>query len=231
MAEKFFIIYKTTNLINGKFYIGKHETTILNDGYLGSGKSISASIRKHGINNFKREILEFASDRISLNKREREIVNDDFLIKNSELCYNIIRGGTGGDARNFSRNISPTDLAIKAAITLKSRPETLRNRNKQISVRMLQRYKDKPETFIGGVGNKGKRKETDVGIQRQIAARKIVTDEKNKIRLTKILNCVNAGLKRQEILQTLTEYSSSTIDRVLRQIRYERDTNENTNIN
>lgn len=33
-----FMVYKTTNLINKKIYIGVHSTRDINDSYLGSGK-------------------------------------------------------------------------------------------------------------------------------------------------------------------------------------------------
>lgn len=42
-----YIIYKTTNLINDKIYVGKHNTSV-NDGYLGSGKILKQSIKKYG---------------------------------------------------------------------------------------------------------------------------------------------------------------------------------------
>ena len=44
----FFIIYQTTNLINNKIYIGKHQTSDLDDGYLGSGKLLLQAIKKYG---------------------------------------------------------------------------------------------------------------------------------------------------------------------------------------
>jgi len=43
---KYYTIYKTTNNLNGKFYIGQHQTTILDDNYLGSGTSILNAIKK-----------------------------------------------------------------------------------------------------------------------------------------------------------------------------------------
>ena len=51
--KKYHFIYKTTNLINDKFYIGMHSTDDLNDKYIGSGKRLWYSINKYGINNFK----------------------------------------------------------------------------------------------------------------------------------------------------------------------------------
>lgn len=52
-------VYITTNLINGKQYIGDHTTKKLNDGYLGSGVYLLNAINEYSKENFKREILEF----------------------------------------------------------------------------------------------------------------------------------------------------------------------------
>lgn len=93
-SKKYHFIYKTTNLINGKYYIGMHSTSNLKDGYLGSGKHLRRSIRKHGIENFKLEILEWYEDRESLTKREKEIVNKEYI--KDELCMNLKPGGYGG---------------------------------------------------------------------------------------------------------------------------------------
>jgi len=91
---KIHYIYKTTNLLNGKFYIGMHSTNNLNDGYIGSGERIRRSIKKYGKENFKFEILEFYPDRKTLKKRESELVNEDLL--NDEMCMNLCFGGGGG---------------------------------------------------------------------------------------------------------------------------------------
>ena len=60
---KYHIIYKTTNLINGKIYVGMHSTDNLNDGYLGSGWILKQVIKKYGKENFKREVLLVLSNR------------------------------------------------------------------------------------------------------------------------------------------------------------------------
>lgn len=92
--HKYHYIYKTTCLINEKFYIGMHSTDNLEDNYIGSGKRLWLSIRKYGKENFSIEILEYFPDRNSLKKREIEIVNEE-LLKNP-LCMNLKLGGYGG---------------------------------------------------------------------------------------------------------------------------------------
>jgi hypothetical protein len=77
--KKYHFIYKTTNLINSKFYIGMHSTSNLNDGYIGSGKRLKASIKKYGVDNFKFEILEYCNSRQLLAEREKYIVNQEMI--------------------------------------------------------------------------------------------------------------------------------------------------------
>lgn len=92
--HKFHFIYKTTNLVNTKFYVGMHSTENLEDGYRGSGTILWHAIKKYGIENFVTEILQFFPDRSSLSDREKEIVNEDLL--RDPLCMNIKKGGLGG---------------------------------------------------------------------------------------------------------------------------------------
>ena len=87
-------IYKTTNLLNGKYYYGMHSTDNLNDGYLGSGRRLKRSLNKYGKENHKREILEYLLDRKTLIEREKSIVNENLLSDN--LCMNLKLGGEGG---------------------------------------------------------------------------------------------------------------------------------------
>lgn len=98
------VIYKTTNLVNGKFYIGKDKGN--NNWYLGSGKLLLYAIKKYGKENFKKEILESCSDVDHM--REREIYWIEFYnATNKDIAYNIQQGGDGGD--NYC-NMSPEQL-------------------------------------------------------------------------------------------------------------------------
>ena len=53
-------IYKITNLLNGKSYIGQRRFNkdIIKDSYMGSGLALHFAFKKYGIENFKKEILK-----------------------------------------------------------------------------------------------------------------------------------------------------------------------------
>jgi len=90
-----YYLYKTINLINGKYYYGKHSTDVVDDGYLGSGTILAMAIKKHGKHNFKREILEFCNDIEELNQKEKSMITESDV--KSSKCYNIALGGQGGN--------------------------------------------------------------------------------------------------------------------------------------
>lgn len=92
--EKHHIVYKITNLINNKIYIGVHETFDVDDGYMGSGTYLNHAQKKHGLENFKKEILHVFSSREEAYAKEAEIVTVDFLAE--ENTYNLNLGGKGG---------------------------------------------------------------------------------------------------------------------------------------
>lgn len=85
-----FIVYKITNTLNQKYYIGKHQTTDLNDGYMGSGKLLKRAIIKYGIQSFIKEILFDFDNEAEMNDKEKE------LVVISEDTYNLCPGGKGG---------------------------------------------------------------------------------------------------------------------------------------
>jgi hypothetical protein len=90
----YYTIYKITNQIDGKFYIGSHKTLDLNDTYMGSGKYLIRAQEKYGMENFKKEILFVFDSAEEMYAKEAEIVNADFLVE--ENTYNLKIGGFGG---------------------------------------------------------------------------------------------------------------------------------------
>lgn len=91
---KYYFVYKTTNLINEKYYYGMHSTDNINDGYIGSGTKLKRSVEKYGKENFKTEILEFLPDKESLIEKEKKLINEDVL--KDPKSMNLQPGGGGG---------------------------------------------------------------------------------------------------------------------------------------
>lgn len=93
MTSKYYTVYKTTNIINGKVYIGVHATKTPNDSYLGSGKYLRNAIKKYGKDNFLKEVIAtFANERDMLDF-ESWLVNEDFI--KTANTYNLKTGGIG----------------------------------------------------------------------------------------------------------------------------------------
>jgi|AntAceMinimDraft_18_1070375.scaffolds.fasta_scaffold126537_2 hypothetical protein len=90
------VIYKTINLLNGKYYIGKDAKN--SKTYFGSGIIIKKAIKKYGKENFKKKILYQCEDLNELNKKEIEYVTEEVI--NDHMSYNLALGGRGG---NFKR--------------------------------------------------------------------------------------------------------------------------------
>lgn len=105
-----YLIYKITNLVNGRFYIGAHQTENINDGYMGSGKALHAAYKKYGVEKFRKEIIRCCSSVEEMYEVEKELVEPFYKNKKS---YNIMEGGRGGF--NFI-NDSGQNGAVKGVI-------------------------------------------------------------------------------------------------------------------
>lgn len=126
-----YIVYKTTNIINGMIYVGVHSGE--NSKYLGSGTNIRKAIKQYGSESFIREILYEYDNKDDMLLKEAEIVNTDFISR--EDTYNIILGGGAlntlnmitikdGDGfklislDNFDSNIHQTNLTGKVNVII-----------------------------------------------------------------------------------------------------------------
>lgn len=85
-------IYKTTNLVNGKIYIGQHCGS--NPYYVGSGKLLLKAVKKYGRKNFQKEILEYCDNIDHMNERETFWI-EKYDSTNRLIGYNIQYGGNG----------------------------------------------------------------------------------------------------------------------------------------
>ena len=96
-------IYLTTNLINGKKYIGQHNGSI-KDNYLGSGVLLVKAIEKYGKENFKKEILE-ECDITELDEKEKYWIAYYNALED-ENFYNLSKGGQKGDGWEAAFNFN-----------------------------------------------------------------------------------------------------------------------------
>lgn len=139
------IIYKTTNILNGKWYIGKDQNN--NPEYLGSGKLLSRAIAKYGKSGFRKEILKNVDTIHELNKLEIFFI-EQYNAINDENSYNIAGGGHGGNTiagfseeerKNFGYRMKeiyitmPADKkqrrARKISQALKNKPKSQSHKN------------------------------------------------------------------------------------------------------
>lgn len=114
------IIYKVTNLINGKIYIGQDSKNNIN--YYGSGKIIIKAIKKYGKINFKKETLENCYTTDELNEREKYWIKL-YNSQDKSIGYNILEGGHG---------LSP-ESKRKISEALKNKPFS-KERKEKISI-------------------------------------------------------------------------------------------------
>lgn len=86
-----FVVYKITNLLDGRVYVGVHKTYNVNDKYMGSSKHLKKDLKKLGRENFKKEILFVFDNKEDMLFKEAEIVNREWCHRPD--TYNRVTGG------------------------------------------------------------------------------------------------------------------------------------------
>jgi hypothetical protein len=139
---KYYIIYKITNLINGRYYIGKHITDNINDSYMGSGKLIKKAIEKYGIESFRKDIISVYDNEHDMNIAESAIIN-----LNDKMIYNLHPGGKGGwqyvnsnELNNNEESIQIKSIKMKEYWTEEKRKEKSENMKKFNEEHGTERY-------------------------------------------------------------------------------------------
>ena len=125
----FYTVYKTVNLINGKYYIGKHQTENIHDGYLGSGIALENAVKKYGRENFRKTILYVFDTEEEMNNKERELVNE--TIVRDKRSYNMGLGGEGGAMFLGKHHTEETKQKLRELI--KNRPPMSEETRRKIS--------------------------------------------------------------------------------------------------
>ena len=156
--KRFHFTYKTTNLINGRYYLGMHSTNRIDDGYLGSGKRLYYELNKYGRDNFKFEILEQFESREQLVQAEISLITEQDL-KNSN-CLNLKQGGSGGwsnEVREKAKIAAKSYMEDKwtmpeyreKMIKVRYDPVISKIRNEKTSETLKQHFENTPGTFKG----------------------------------------------------------------------------------
>lgn len=111
VEKKHNYFYKIINLINGKFYYGIRSTNKepTNDiKYMGSGKLIKKAIKKHGKENFIKEIIADYPTRKEASDHEKLFVTQELI--ELEECYNL---RCGGDNENLLSETAKQKISAK----------------------------------------------------------------------------------------------------------------------
>ena len=171
------IIYKTTNLINGKIYIGQHNGK--RDSYKGSGKLLNLAFKKHGKENFKKEVI--------VQGNFNQILTDELEIHyiqlynstNKSIGYNIQKGGYGNipvptfteNQKELQRvrmlgnklslgNKTSDETKAKLSVSLKNVWENLSEEEKNIRLERIKKgFQENKENIIKklSIANTGKK--------------------------------------------------------------------------
>ena len=107
----YYYTYKIVNNINGKYYYGMHMTNDLDDGYMGSGRAIKNAIKKHGIQNFTKTILQYFTCYAHMADAETLLITDEVISDHNS--YNAKCGGCGGPAFTGHKHTEETKRILR----------------------------------------------------------------------------------------------------------------------
>jgi hypothetical protein len=91
-------LYKITCNVTERWYIGMHSTHNLDDGYMGSGVVLRRSIRKYGVDNHTKEIIDFFVTKELMTEAEKKAITTEMV--NDRMCMNLVYGGTGWNEKH-----------------------------------------------------------------------------------------------------------------------------------
>lgn len=211
-------VYKTTNTLNGRIYIGQHKNPIHNLKYLGSGKLIKYAISKYGKENFTNEVVCWCENVEEMDEKETfyiEIYSRFFDI------YNIAKGGEGGDLLKYASPEKRRESIDKMIATRKrlgigvgeSNPMYGSGKNGThplIGVKMPQERKDRiSNTLMGNIPwNKGTRKiKTEEEIRKERLDRYLANKHVTPIKVTNLEDGIVMGFLSKKACEDYFECS------------------------
>jgi group I intron endonuclease len=151
------VIYKVINRVNGKIYVGKDIFN--NPTYFGSGLIIMQAIKKYGISNFTKEVLEHCKTLKELNIKEQKWIRK-LRAQKRGIGYNIMNGGDGGDILSNHPNKDEIKKKIAKSLIGRKCSKTTRDRISKAKIGKFRTEKQKINIRLGvrrhkGTGMKG----------------------------------------------------------------------------
>lgn len=108
------IIYKITNIVNNKIYIGQTNGNRKN--YLGGGKILKLAFKKYGRQNFKKEIIVQGNfNRFLIDELEKHYIRL-YNSTNKKIGYNLENGGEGHPGKKHTK-----ETKLKMSIAAKGK--------------------------------------------------------------------------------------------------------------
>lgn len=92
-SSEHFLIYEMFNLTNGKYYVGRHKTTEVNDFYFGSGTILKQAKAKYGLKAFVKIILADFRTEDEMDLAEFATIQIENCSPHDPMSYNIFEGG------------------------------------------------------------------------------------------------------------------------------------------
>lgn len=133
-------IYKITNTINGKFYIGSRRCETLaeakQDNYFGSGVALYYAIRKYGKENFTKQIIAFVDNAYEY----EETILQNIDAASNPNCYNMKNAGIGMDSQFVKKQWQDPEYRAMQSVKMKKQWQSPEYRAMQ-SARLLEMNK------------------------------------------------------------------------------------------
>lgn len=191
---KKYVVYKITNLLNQKFYIGVHLTDDPNDSYFGSGVALHKAVALHGKQFFQKEILFENLDKTTAYALEKELLTDHW---DKNYTYNMRAGGIGGFTKeNAAKGYEASKSKLKASLANRKKGSLTTEQRSSIAKKAWQNRKLNSTVHIPRVQSE----ETKNKISKSLIGSTHTKETKQKMSKTRLgMLWINNGVRNTRI--------------------------------